>query len=126
MLTMNLSTLTKPELPDFPVGLLSTPPTAAATKTTAPARTLPNPTPKDDNLTALVEALRNVEQLCCEARRLADSTQEQQLDYRRRAEQAEADKTHLEHEMNRLRAELEALEQRVPRWVRRIFGAIKT
>ena len=128
MLTLKLSTLTKPELPEIPLGLLSTTGNTVEAKLAGARAVLPLPTPtaKDDNLTALMDALSGVEQFCSKARKLADQTQEHQLNYKRRAELAEAEKTHLEHEANRLRAQLESLEQRVPRWVRRLFGATPT
>lgn len=123
MLKMTLPSLTQPELPPVILGLLSTPGNATAPKTTAAAVLTTPKKPKDDTLAALEQALQGMETLFKEARRLAGDAQEQQVDYRRRAEQAEAEKTHLEQEANRLRAQVQALEQRVPRWVRRIFGA---
>ena len=113
---MTLPALTKPDLTDYVVTMSplgKTPPTAPIVSAT-PTRM--------SSLASLVERLNGVESIFREARQAATEANDQQIELQLRTEQAEAERARLEVELAQARGQLEALD-RVPRWVKRMFGA---
>jgi hypothetical protein len=78
--------------------------------------------PSTTALATLLQNLEGVEEFFHNARRLTADAVEQQIELKRRAERAETEKARLEAELLQLRSQLESVDK-VPRWVRRVFGA---
>jgi hypothetical protein len=117
MMDMTLPALTKPELNDYVVTL------SPSSRAPVPHGEASAANPLRMNaLASLVERLKSVETLFREAQVATSDAHEQQVEFQRRVEKAEADKVRLEIEVAQLRGQLEAVG-RVPRWVRRVFGA---
>jgi hypothetical protein len=71
----------------------------------------------------LVEAMQGAERMFQQAFRLATTTRDRETELLQRAEEAERDSRHYEREAVEWKSRYEALDQKIPWWVRKLFRA---
>jgi hypothetical protein len=95
----------------------------AGAPTTATASTQESGKPREFNFARLQQVLAGLSDSVAEAKSFADQAGKVQQDCFERAQQAESDKIRLQQELQAAQSRIQELEKRIPRLVRKIFGA---
>ncbi|MBT9583293.1 hypothetical protein IV102_08080 [bacterium] len=98
-------------------------PTTIKTPADTPAPATEEAAPMATTMAQLVEAMQGAEILFHKAFTLALKTRDRETELLQRAEEAEREARHNEREAAEWKGRYEALDQRIPWWVRKLFRA---